>query len=142
MSMYEQFQTDTTLETQGIVLDYGSFRVTIARAGGNNKRFSKVLEAKTKPFKRAIQTETLDNEKGLDVLREVYAEAIILNWETKIKDKFEVGIESPEGELLPVTKENVLATFRNLPDLFADIQEQASKVALFRQAQREDEAKN
>jgi hypothetical protein len=140
--MYEQFKTDSSLETEGVIVDYGQFRVTIARAGGGNKRFVKVLEAKTKPFKRAIQTETMDNERGLDVLREVYAEAIILNWETKKGDKFVQGIESEEGEILPFNKENVLATFRNLPDLFLDIQDQAGKAAIFRQAVREIDSGN
>ena len=34
MSMYGQFKTSDTLEIQGVVIDYGDFRVTLARAGG------------------------------------------------------------------------------------------------------------
>lgn len=142
MSMYGQFQTDTSLETQGLIIDYGSFRVTIARAGGANKRFSKTLESKTKPFKRAIQTDTMDNERGLEILREVYAEAIVLNWETKKDNTFVQGIEAQDGSLLPFSKENVVATFKNLPDLFTDIQQQAEKSALFRKLLQEQDSKN
>lgn len=142
MSMYELFKTDTNLETNGIVIDYGSFRVTIARAGGANKRFAKTLDVKTKPYRRAIQTETMDNERGLDILREVYSEAVVLNWEVKDGDGWRQGIEGPDGDILPFTKENVLATFRALPDLFHDLQEQAGKAALFRQSIREAEAGN
>jgi hypothetical protein len=140
--MYGLFKTEPMLETEGVVIDYGSFRVTIARAGGMNKRFAKTLEAKTKPVRRAIQTETLDAERGLDILREVYAEAVILRWETKKADTFVIGIESPDGDILPFTKENVIQTFRNLPDLFTDIQDQAGKTAIFRQDEKEKAAGN
>ena len=142
MSMYGQFQTDTSLETQGIIIDYGTFRITIARAGGANKRFVKTLETKTKQFKRAIQTETMDNERGLEILRETYAEAVVLNWETKKDGVFVQGIEAQDGGILPLNKENVVFTFQNLPDLFTDIQQQAEKSALFRKFLQEQDAKN
>jgi hypothetical protein len=141
--MYAQFKTDGDLEAAGIVLDYGLFRVTVGRAGGSNKRFERVLEAKTKPFRRAIQTDTMDNKRGAEILREVYAEAVVLNWEVKQEDgSWAQGIEAEDGSLLPFSKDNVLATFNALPDLFADIQEQAGKVALFRAAVREAEGGN
>ncbi len=142
MSMYDLFKTEPVLETEGVVLNYGTFKVTIARAGGMNKRYVKVLEAKVRPFRRALQTETLDSEVGLDILREAYAEAIILKWETQQNGKFVIGIESPDNEILPFTKENVILTLKNLPDLFTDIQDQASKIATFRQDEKEKAAGN
>lgn len=142
MSLYSQFKTDSNLEQTGVVLDYGNFRVTIARAGGANKKFERVLDAKTKPYRRAIQTETMDNKRGLEILREVYAEAVVLDWQTKTEKGWEKGIEAEDGKLLPVTVENILLTFNNLPDLFQDIQEQANKAALYRQSIREAESKN
>ena len=53
-SMYSTFRTDDELERKGIVIEYDSFRVTIARAGGSNKAFERALEAKSRPFRRAI----------------------------------------------------------------------------------------
>lgn len=143
MSMYKQFQTDENLEKKGIVIDYGDFRITIARAGGANKKFARVLEAKTKPYRRAIQTETMDNDRAMELLRETYAEAVILNWETKVEGEWNVGIENPDGEeLLPFSGDSVLQTLQALPDLFLDLQQQAGKVALFRQSIIEDDAGN
>ena len=143
MSMYQQFKTDTQAERKGIVLDYGDFRVTIARAGGANKRFQKTLEARTRHLKRLIQTDSLDNEQAEPIVREVYAEAVVLDWELKQPDGSWVqGIEGPGGEVLPVNKENILLTFNNLPDLFADVKEQALKASLFRSALKEEAAKN
>lgn len=148
MSMYKQFKTDDTLEKQGVVIDYGPFRVTVARAGGANKRFQLLLDAKSKPFKRAIQLETLPVETADRIMREVYAEAVVLKWETNTapedspEPQWVEGIEQPDGSVAPATKENIEAAFIALPDLFADIREQAGKAALFREEVRKAEAGN
>jgi ABC-type nitrate/sulfonate/bicarbonate transport system ATPase subunit len=142
--MYKQFGTDENLEKRGIELDYGDFVVTVARAGGANKKFAKVLEARSKPYRRAIQTETMDPERGKRLMQEVYAEAVILNWETRDENgELQKGIENPDGgELLPVTQENIVKTFQLLPDLWVDIQEQSGKVALFRKTILEEDSGN
>lgn len=143
MSMYQKFKTDKELEKAGVVLDYGDFRVTIARAGGANKRFAKTLERKSKPYTRAIRTETMENDQALNLIQETYSESVVLNWETKVDNKWAVGIENPNGgKLLPPTPENILTTFKELPDLFADIQEQAGRMTIFREEIREDNSKN
>lgn len=140
--MYKQFGTNKNLERTGVAIDYGPFRVTIARAGGSNKDFDKLIEAKTKPFRRAIQTNTIEREKVISIAREAFAQTCIKNWETKVDGEWKVGIEAPDGSLLPMTYENILKTLEALPDLFTDLQEQAASVALFQQGEREEDAKN
>jgi hypothetical protein len=153
MGLKSMFKTDASLEKKGIILDYGKTRIRIARAGGANKRFAKTLERLSKPYRRAIQTETLDTDLGNEVLHQVYAEAVILGWEenTGVSDEGEktwtsginpedAGVESED--LLPVNRENILKVFKNLPDLFTDIQQQSQKVALFRQDVMETDAGN
>jgi len=143
MALGKQFKTDTNLEKKGIVIDYGDTRITIARAGGANKRFSRMLDAKTKPYRRAIALGSFDDERSNAILREVYAHTVVLNWEenvgTAADPKWEkgiapsdAGVESTEEKLLPVTPENVALVFSNLQDLFIDIQNQAQASALFR----------
>lgn len=144
MSMYKQFQTDSAREKEGVWLDYGDFRVRIARAGGANKEFQKSLERITRRYRRAIATDNLETELADDLVRQVYAKTVILDWETKVGEEFKRGIEPDDGgaELLPVTQENVLATLRALPDLFSDIQDQARSSVLWRSAIKEDLAGN
>ena len=144
MSMYKNFKTDPDLERKGIVIDYGDFRVTTARAGGANKKFAKLLAARTKPHARAIQTDTMDPELALELLRRVYAEAIVLNWETKVNGEFKVGIEPEDGseKLLPFNSDNVELTLTNLPDIFTDLQDQASKMSLYLSSLKEANAGN
>lgn len=142
MGLYSQFQTNSDLEKTGVVVDYGSFRVLIARAGGSNTDFMRLLTAKTKPHRRAIQTETMDPKLGQAIEREVYAEAVVKNWETNVDGEWVQGIESPDGGLLDVTVDNLVFTFENLPDVYYDLKEQANKVALFRKEEIEQDAKN
>lgn len=143
MSLAKQFKTDDGLEKKGIVIDYGDARIRIARAGGANKAFSKSLDRRTKPFRRAIAAGSFDNEHSNDILKEVYAECVVLDWETNVgtDDAGEItwaqGIAPedaglPEGDLLPVNHANILKVFRHLPDLFQDLVSQAQSGALFR----------
>ncbi len=149
MSMYDQLQTDPALETKGIEVDYGSFRVTLARAGGANKKYEKLLDAKSKPHRRAMKTETMDNEVAIGIMREVYAESIILHWDAKnAKGEWEDGIEAKPKKagdpikLVPFTRDNVIQAMIDLPELLAWFKEDAEKLALYLVQYQEEDIKN
>ena len=148
MGMYDQFETDTSLETQGIWIDYGDFRVLIARAGGSNKRYLSYTETKTKPFRRAIQAGTMTEERSRSLLYDIYAKTIILDWQISegVDDEgntiWKKGIHAKDGGILEVNVENVMQTFRNLPSLFQDLQQAAEGISLFRKEEMEADAKN
>lgn len=143
MTMYKSFKTDQKAEQEGIILDYGDFRVTVSRAGGSNKKYLQLLETRVRPFQRAIQAGTFDNERSQELLKDVYASTVIRDWEVKVGTEWQQGIENPDGgPPLVFSRENILLTFNNLPDLFADIMEQAGKAVLFRLALREEAAGN
>lgn len=139
MSLYKSFSTNKDLERDGIVLDYGTndagspIQIRIARAGGNNQKFAKVLEAKLRPHKRAMANETMDNGVAQRLLIETYAESIVLGWE---------GVQDRDGQDMPFNKQNVIKLFTDLPDLFTDVQQQAQKAALFRDQVREEDSGN
>lgn len=143
MSMYQQFKTDPAVEKEGIWLDYGDFRVRVARAGGANRKWQKTLERLSRPYRRAIATNTIAPETAENIMREAYAEAVITDWNVKVNGEWVKGIENPEGEdLLDVTKENVLTVLQNLGTLYEDIQAQAQSWALFKADIREEAAGN
>lgn len=139
MSLYTKFETDRSLEKSGIILDYGpnskgkNIEIRIARAGGSNESYLKKLEAKAKPHRRQIQHETMERAQIEKMIREVYAESVVLGWE---------GVEDRDGNEMLFSKENCMKLFDDLPDLYADIQEQAQSAALFRTTVREADAKN
>jgi hypothetical protein len=139
MSLYQKFETDRSLEKTGITLDYGlnsknePIEIRIARAGGANDAYLKRLEAKAKPVRRQIQHETIERAQLDQIVKEVYAETVVLGWN---------GVEDRDGNPMEFTKDNVLKLFNDLPDLYLDIQEQATSSAAFRVAVREDDSKN
>lgn len=155
-SLYQQFKSDNNLEREGILLQYGfstnvkarlvaeglseadaevraATTIRIARAGGANSNFQKRMEHVVKPFRRQIQTETIDAKQAEKLVRQVYAETVVLGWE---------NVDDAEGNPMPYSVENCKKLFDDLPDLFADIQEQAQRAALFRAEIRESTAGN
>ena len=139
MSLYKQFATDKNVERDGVVLSYGKnsknkdINIRIARAGGANIRYTKLLEAAIKPYRRQLQNEIMDNGVAEDIARRVYAQSVVLGWE---------GVEDENGNDMEFTVENCMKLFKDLPDLWADIQSQATRAALFRQDILEADAKN
>lgn len=139
MSLYKSFKTDTSLEKDGILLEYGKnskgnpIAIRIARAGGANSQYTKRMEAKVKPYRRQIQNETIERALLEDIVKEVFAETVVLGWE---------NVEDENGNDMSFSKENCIKLFTDLPDLFTDVQEQAQRSALFRQDVREADAKN
>ena len=139
MSLYTQFETDREIEKTGIVLDYGfnskkqPIQIRIARAGGANERYSKLLELRTKPYRRQIQNETLENAVAEKINKEVYAQTVVLGW---------TGVEDRDGNEMPFTQENCVKLFTDLPDLWSDVQSQSTRASLFRAEILEADAKN
>jgi hypothetical protein len=128
-SPYDLFKTDPEIETEGLTLDYGDFQIRIARAGGANRGFVRALEARLKPYRRQLQSETLDEQVAERILREVYADHVILGWQ---------GMTDAAGKPIAFDRENVLRVLSDLPELFRDIQDQAGRIALFRAKELED----
>lgn len=139
MSLYSQFGTDKKVEQEGVFLQYGTtkdgkpIQIKICRAGGANTAYNRAMEAKTKPYRRQLQNGTLDMEVMTSILREVYADTVVIGWS---------NIEDADGKPMPFNRDNVIKLFTDLPELFADVQEQATNLALFRVEINEQDAKN
>lgn len=139
MGLYAQFKTDTSLETTGILLQYGNnskglpIAIRIARAGGANKNYAKLMEARVKPYRRQIQNETIERALLDGIVKQVFAETVVIGWE---------NVEDENNSPLSFSVPNVLKVFEDLPDLYADIQEVSQKAAAFRNEIREIDAKN
>ncbi len=139
MSLYNQFGTDKKVEKEGVILQYGNtddgkpIQIKICRAGGANTAYNRAMEAKTKPYRRQLQNGTLDMEVMTSILREVYADTVVIGWS---------NVEGKDGKPMPFNRDNVIKLFSELPELFADVQDQATNLALFRVEINEQDAKN
>jgi hypothetical protein len=127
------FQTDAAVETAGIDLDYGDFAIRIARAGGGNQKYIKLLGERMKPHRRKIENGTLDNAAAERLLAEVYADSVIVGW-THVTDA--------DGKPMEFTRAACVKLLLDLPELFRDIQDQAGRVANFRKAEIEADARD
>lgn len=141
VDIYKMFAADPGREQEGIVLNYSDvFWLRVGRAGGSNERYKRILTEKTKPYRRAIQTETITPDTATRLMREAAAEGLVLAWGSA---KYGDGkMPDVDGSPMDFTVENVVKFFTNLPDIFTDVQEQTGKMGLFLQTVTEDDAKN
>ncbi len=141
-ALRKMFETDTAVERDGIWIDYApGVEVRIARAGGSNKHFAKVMQRLAKPHRRAIQTESVDGEVLKDIFIKAYALAIITDWKGFTKDLITQDDADSETEL-DFNKDNVEAVLRAQPNLFEDIQKAADTISYFRAEINEEDSKN
>lgn len=145
-SPYTMFAVDKQTEQEGILVNYGDFRFRIARAGGGNQRFRRLLQAKLKPYRHQLDNDTMDEKVSEAVFRECYAEAVVLGWESKVVDadgteRWEPWLETPEGRV-PYSTDACVRVLTDLPELFRDLQTMAGKAAHFRKVEEEEDAKN
>lgn len=139
MSLFKNFKANDEIEKGGVWVEYDvnadnttpAFRV--ARISKTNVKYQKALERRMKPIRRSLTLGTITEKESQRLYREVFLDAILLDWKN-IKD------ENEEGILF--SKENARKLFEDLPELFLDLQEKASDVSLFREEQKEDDAKN
>lgn len=140
MSLFKIFKTDPKLEADGILIDYGNdektgkpMRFRVARMGPSNQRFAKITDQRMKPYRRQLQTETMDLKLAEKLMMEIFVDTILLGWENITGDK--------GGELV-FNRENAIELFTALPDLYNDLREQAQKSALFREEVLENDLGN
>lgn len=132
--LYAAYQTDKDAERDGVWLDEaGGARFLIARMGGSNVKFQKALTAAMKPYTRELQLNIADNDALEPVMKKVFIDTILLDWEF---------VPGEDGTLLDFTKENAEKILKDLPDLYARLREQATAYTNYRAAAIKDIAKN
>lgn len=149
-SPFAAFETDKSLEQIGVRVDYGAYYFQVARAGGANTRFSDLLRKRMAPHKRAMATETMNDELADAIVRDVFAETVVLGWGRPGKDadgkptgKDEDGVITwRDGTDKAYSVDAVKELFQLLPDLATDLIKQANSSALYRAVIAELDAKN
>lgn len=153
--LYQMFEMDVDLEREGITVNYGSIKFQIARAGGRNKAFKDIFQAKAKKHRTQIDNETMSDEMADRIMAESYAEAVVLGWWSRKED--EAGdpilnkkdeeqwvdtIENKKGKNVKYSLEECVKLFLDLPDLFQSIQSYAIKAGNYRKELDEEDEGN
>jgi hypothetical protein len=132
--MYAMFETDKTIEKAGFWYAFSkSTRYLLARAGGSNIRFAKVLEAKTRPHRRQLDDNSMDTDLANSLLIEAFVDAVLLDWE---------GVTGKDRQPLEYSKANAVKLLTDLPDLFTELRTEATRLANFLVKQVEDDSGN
>lgn len=147
MSLRKTFKTDQTAELEGVWIEVSvndhngkPIRIKISRMSSSNKRYTKELNRVTKPHQSAIQNDAFDNELAKKMIQEVFTDTVLLDWDNLPKS--ELSGDDKDTEALPFNRDNVLALFKEMPDLYDDWEARATKAAAFRESEREEAAKN
>lgn len=143
--LYQMFEMDVDLEREGISVNYGSVKFQIARAGGRNKAFKDLFQAKAKKHRTQIDNETMSDNMADRIMAESYAEAVVLGWWTRkendagdpVLDKkgdeqWVDTIENKQGKNVKYSVEECVKLFLDLPDLFQSLQSYAIKAGNYR----------
>ena len=141
MSLYKQFATNTDKEIEGIEVQMteaenadGSIPTfVVSRMGKSNKRYSKALEAATRPYRRQIELGTMNNDKAEEIFLGVFVDTVLKGWK---------NVRDEDGKPLEFTKAAAVKLFTDLPEVYERLQEEAKLSANFRDAALEEEVKN
>lgn len=131
-SLFKTFKTDSKLETEGVTFEIADTRVTMSKAGVGNPAYATAMTKRTQAHRRQISRGELSPEQELNILRQVYADSIILNWEIRNGDGWRQGIPAEDGSIRPFNKDNVVAVLTELPELFLELQNLASNFQNYR----------
>jgi hypothetical protein len=141
-SVFKLFETNKSLEKDGVWINYGDVKFLVARAGAANTRFSEVLKAKIRPLKFQIEKGLLPPEEDARLSAEIYAETVVKDVQVKLEDQWQQGVPAGDGSILPFSVVNVKELFLSLPDLFLDLKQAVSSGALFLNEVEEMDRKN
>lgn len=139
--LHKQFQTDKNSEENGIWLRYPDpdapdappVEIRVARAGNSNAKYLASLDRETRGDRHRIEKKTMPLAESREVMIRVYADSVVLEWR---------NVTSADGKPMACTRENVIKLFKELPDFFDDIREQAENADLYRAHLRTADAGN
>ena len=135
MNIFSQFAKGK----DAVTLDYGTnedgspISFTVARMNRFNKKYVKALERITKPYRRQLELETLDEKLAESLFIEVFAESILIDWN---------GVQDEEGKTIAYSKQNAAKLLELLPELYDDLKDKATRAGTFREEAAEEDVKN
>lgn len=131
MDLSKTFGTDKDLEKNGAWIDFGEgLFCLIARSG--NPRYNRKFKEVSAPYKRAIRLETLADEKAEELMIQVMASTILLDW----RGLTDNGVE------VPYTPENAKAMLTKYPDFKDQVKSASDSMEAFKRQEIAETEKN
>lgn len=130
---FSDYDTDSDIESvKGVDLKFETGEtITVLRAGGANKKYSRTLQKLSRPVKRRIDNGSITMEESEALMIKVFAQSVVIDW---------AGVVDIDGNEVPCTPLNVEALFTQKRDLFREVQNFASSIESFRKQELEEAA--
>ena len=137
MSIWDLYETDMDKEIEGFWHEVNKkIKVKLARAGGANLSFTKAMEEKTRDHRKrggAFEGQKVDVELATDLMKQAFAETIILDWK---------GFTKKDGKPLAYSAKVAYDLMVSLPDLFNELRDAAGEAANYRSEDMQDDVGN
>ena len=132
-SIYDLFETEESLELNGVWFDYsfGSFK--LAYVGGANQSFQRAYSERMKPYIEAEARGMLDDKIRRKIQIECYVDHVLRDWKEVI---------GRDNSTLVYSKPNAIKLFNDLPQLFGMIRSAATNFANYRRIYADQVAGN
>jgi hypothetical protein len=152
MSLFEEFQTDPTIEREGFEFVFTSsmtgdplFRCRLSRFGHGQKRYDAATEKIMAPYRRAKK---LSDDVKIKTSRQIFAEGVVVpnSWETYTAEGYVPGVEMHQADgtdkIEPATVANITKVLMSAPDLYMLLAQEALDIENFRRESLEEDTKN
>lgn len=137
------FDMDERKEKDGVVIQYGTLVVKIARMGGSNKAFAATFEEMTRPYRRMIENGVdLPEAVAEEIAYTCYAKCIVKGWNLTRKVEDATAEGGFRREDVPCTPENIIEQFKKRPEFFNFVVTESQRAANYRIKAIEDDSKN
>jgi hypothetical protein len=123
-----KFQTNKSMEEEGVWVDVDGNGTRIKVARINNARYKKYFQKITKPYKRQIRTGTLSEDLAEKLLVDALANTILLDWKGFTK----------EGQDFPYSVDHARLFLAESPDFRDFVSDAANEMETFRTAELEE----
>lgn len=111
---------------EGVWTTYHGVKLKIARS--NNERYLKTFLNLSRPHRKAIEKNALDEETSIGIICQSMAEGILVDWE---------GLKTAEGEIA-YSVDNAVNLLENDPDCREYVMEYASDMANYLISDKEE----
>jgi hypothetical protein len=149
-AIYNGYITDPAKEQAGIVKDFGDFVVTVARAGGSNEAYGRIMAELYLPYEQVMALDEMPEDKARELWYQGVARTVIKHWAFKSPDpenhkktilRDGLGIDD-QGQVVPATEANIIELFKAAHELFIEIRSFAERRENYSRANMQAAAKN
>jgi hypothetical protein len=123
-SLYQQYGNDKAAEVEhGIELRFADAKFFVRRAGGANQKYNQELRRLTRPLRKQIQIDVLEDNAYDELNKKAYFRAVVIGWE---------NVNDADGNYITFSEANFVKLMTDLPDLWDALQDACTRLSNFR----------